>query len=124
MNPDPRSPTWENLVEANPSLQSWLRSAPVVGGQGLLWWPPWARGSNGLHADVAKAVGSGATRQAFCEAMSVAWWKINEAFQAAPHVNHGATFSSAADFSRASGRKASDGFTSSSRFASPAGGMK
>ncbi len=80
MNPDPRSPTWENLVEANPSLQSWLRSAPVAGGRGLLWWPQWAAGSSALRRDVSAAVGASATTREFWEAHGVALQQITAAY--------------------------------------------
>jgi hypothetical protein len=70
---------WCALVQGNPSLRSWERSATTAGAAGLAWWVRWASGSRYLLADVRAAIGDS---DGFHEALTVARTRISEAYQA------------------------------------------
>ncbi len=53
----PPGVTWSALVQTNPSLASWERSAASAGSNGYAWWLRWALASRYLRVDVSAAVG-------------------------------------------------------------------
>jgi hypothetical protein len=75
--------TWATLVEANPSLRSWERSAATAGSKGLVWWCRWASSSGQLRRDVSDAVGHEARPDVFYSALGIAQRKISDTCQAA-----------------------------------------
>jgi hypothetical protein len=114
--------TWSTLVEANPSLRSWERSAASAGSNGYGWWLRWAESSRYLRVDVSAAVfGDG---DAFHAAMATARRHLAEVFQAARDCNRVTSNGRKAGFPRESGPLASDLRSSGERFARPAGGRK
>jgi hypothetical protein len=78
--PTPPGAPWSALVQANPSLQSWERSAATAGSRGLSWWPVWAYASGQLRRDVAEAVGSEAPPDVLWSAIGIVQRKISEAY--------------------------------------------
>ena len=80
--PTPPGAPWSALVQANPSLQSWERSAATAGSRQLGWWCRWATGSRALLSDVAQAIGAGQSDEVFHQALTVARKQISEAFEA------------------------------------------
>jgi len=70
------------LTMANPSLESWLRSAVTAGSRQLGWWPSWAFHSGSLRADVSHAVGHEASGEMFWSAMATVRERIAESFEA------------------------------------------
>ncbi len=101
--------TWQALTLANPSLQSWERSAATAGSKGLWWWRAWAMGSGFLSRDVREAIGGhDAPAEVFWAAMATAQRRVWETFEAARHSNQVATFGRTAGISRENGWKAPD----------------
>ena len=80
--PTPPGAPWSALVQANPSLQSWERSAATAGSRQLGWWCRWATGSRALLSDVAQAIGAGQSDEVFHQALTVARKQIKASFEA------------------------------------------
>ncbi len=80
--------TWQALTLANPSLQSWERSAATAGSRGLSWWLRWATGSRYLMVNVRTAIGDDDS-DGFHEALDVARRHVREMFEAARLVHPG-----------------------------------
>jgi hypothetical protein len=82
--PIPTAPpglSWSALVQGNPSLASWLRSARQAALNGMSHWLRWANTSTQLKSDVSAAVGHGATVETWRQALDLARQKIAEAYQ-------------------------------------------
>jgi hypothetical protein len=86
--PTPAGLAWNMLVEANPSLQSWERSAATAGARNMGWWIKWATTSRYLMVDISQAI-AGDAPEAFHQALTVARAKIRETFEAARLVHCG-----------------------------------
>ncbi len=114
--------TWQALTLANPSLQSWERSAATAGSRGLWWWPSWCFASGVLRSDVSHAIEPDAPPEAFWAALAVARQRISEVFheeeraaKVARHVNPIATDHPKPGFQRDSGRLPPDSKTDGRR---------